>query len=59
MTRKILAIIFVISWFAVIYIAGAIEQSIIDIDTGMLIEMVLLTTMFITGFKSKILEVPR
>lgn len=55
MKRKILTLIFILSWFAVFFIAGSLDQYIISVGQAIGYSVIVFAAMGISGFLSGML----
>lgn len=58
MRNKILTVIFVLSWFAVFFIAGSLDQYIISVGQAIGYSVIVFAAMGISGFLSGMLTLP-
>lgn len=58
MKRKILTVIFVLSWFAVFFIAGSLDQYIISVGQAIGYSVIVFAAMAVSGFLSGLLTLP-
>lgn len=58
MKHKILIVIFVLSWFAVFFIAGSLDQYIISVGQAVVYFIIIFMAMGISGFLSGMLTLP-
>lgn len=56
--NKILAAVFVFSWFAILAIAGSMEQAYISLTQGIVYCIVAFVALGVSGFLSGMLTVP-
>lgn len=59
MKRKILSLIFILSWFAVFFIAGSLDQYIISVRQAVGYSVIVFVAMGISGFLSGLLAFPK
>lgn len=59
MRKKLFAIIFVLSWFAVFAIMGSLDQYIISIEQAVVSSIIAFTALGISGFMSGMLTLPK
>ena len=58
MRNKILTVIFVLSWFAVFFIAGSLDQYIISAGQAIGYSVIVFAAMAVSGFLSGMLTLP-
>lgn len=59
MKRKILTLIFILSWFAVFFIAGSLDQYIISVGQAIGYSVIVFAAMGISGFLSGMLTLSK
>lgn len=58
MKNKVLTAVFLLSWLAVFYIVGGIDQYMISIGQGVVYSLIAFTAMAVSGFLSGLLTLP-
>ena len=59
MKRKILTLIFILSWFAVFFIAGSLDQYIISVEQAVAYSVITFAALGISGVLSGLLTIPK
>lgn len=59
MKRKILTLIFILSWFAVFFIAGSLDQYIISVGQAIGYSVIVFAAMAVSGFLSGMLTLSK